>query len=507
MNNTVTAPYSFTWPKAALLTALTLLGLIALYWPTFHSMVEIWERSETFTHGFLIFPISAWLIWGRRQHIIQIEPRPDWRGLALLGLAAAGWLVAEAGGVRVVAQYALITLLIGAVWAILGRRIVKALTFPLFFLYFAVPVGEFLIPPLMNFTADFTVAALQMTGIPVYREGTFFSIPSGDWSVIQECSGIRYLLASLTLGTLYAYLTYRSWKRRAIFSAFSLVVPVIANGLRAYMIVMIAHLSGMKLALGVDHYLYGWVFFGIVMLVLFWIGSYWREDEMESKPMSMEEAQAVMGHDTLSRYLPTIIAVMALSLLAPAYAWWLNQRPLPAMADMQMQLANGWQKAAPFTDWEPHWVGADKRFRGHFDRNDQRVYLEVAYYATQRQDAELINSQNYFTPLEHPVWSKVGETMKPAMLTGHSVSVRQAKLRSSGQRLLVWQWNVIDGRIVNNDYVAKLRLALARVFGGQDDGTAIIIATPYSEDIGTAEITLMQFASDMQPAIEHALGK
>jgi hypothetical protein len=56
------------------------------------------------------------------------------------------------------------------------------------------------------------------------------------------------------------------------------VVPVIANGLRAYMIVMIGHLSGMALATGVDHLIYGWLFFGLVMFIMFWIGSYWRED-------------------------------------------------------------------------------------------------------------------------------------------------------------------------------------------------------------------------------------
>ena len=62
-----------------------------------------------------------------------------------------------------------------------------------------------------------------------------------------------------------------------LFVALSVIVPIIANGMRAYMIVMIAHLSDMKLALGVDHLIYGWVFFGIVMLLLFWIGSFWRE--------------------------------------------------------------------------------------------------------------------------------------------------------------------------------------------------------------------------------------
>ena len=130
----------------------------------------------------------------------------------------------------------------------------------------------------MEHTANFTVFALRLTGIPVYREGLFFTLPSGSWSVVEACSGLRYLIASLTLGLLYAYLTYRSFARRAIFIAFSVIVPIVANWLRAYMIVMIGHLSSMKYAVGVDHLIYGWLFFGVVMLILFWVGSFWRED-------------------------------------------------------------------------------------------------------------------------------------------------------------------------------------------------------------------------------------
>ena len=275
--DTLPATSASRWRVAAGLTLGLLIALVGVFWPTFYSMVEVWNRSETFTHGYLIFPISAWLIWRQRAHLSNIVPYSDWRGLILLALAGGAWLLADAGSVKIGAQYALIAMLIAAVWAVLGVQVVRTLFFPLMFLFLAVPVGEFLMQPLMNFTADFTVAALQLTGIPVYREGTFFSVPSGDWSVVEACSGLRYLIASITLGALFAYLTYRSWRRRAIFTLAAFIVPVLANGARAYMIVMIGHLSNMQLAVGIDHYIYGWVFFGLVMLLLFWIGSFWRE--------------------------------------------------------------------------------------------------------------------------------------------------------------------------------------------------------------------------------------
>ena len=313
------------WLLPGALTLGVLLVLAAVFWPTLYSMVEVWDRSETFTHGYLIFPISAWLIWRQRDELARMQPRPDLRGLILLAAAGAGWLLADAGSVNVVAQYAFIAMLIAAVWTLLGWTFVWAAFFPLMFLFFAVPVGEFLIQPLMGVTADFTVAMLQATGIPVYREGMFFSIPSGDWSVVEGCSGLRYLIASVTLGVLYAYLTYRSWKRRLLFSIAAIIVPVFANSGRAYMIVMIAHLSDMKLALGVDHYIYGWVFFGIVMLLLFWIGSFWREDDQPQPGQPQGRCAAgrhVAGACRSCRWRSLALLVAG---LWPAYASWLER--------------------------------------------------------------------------------------------------------------------------------------------------------------------------------------
>ena len=492
------------WLLPGALTLGVLLLLAGMFWPTLHSMIEVWERSETFTHGYLIFPISAWLIWRKRDELARIQPRPDLRGLVLLAAAGAGWLLADAGSVNVVAQYAFIVMLIAAVWALLGWSVVWAALFPLMFLLFAVPVGEFLIQPLMGVTADFTVAMLQATGIPVYREGTFFSIPSGDWSVVEGCSGLRYLIASVTLGVLYAYLTYRSWKRRLLFSLAAIVVPIFANSGRAYMIVMIAHLSDMKLALGVDHYIYGWVFFGLVMLLLFWIGSFWREDDQPAPATPPAAPERAAG--AARPVLPLALLALAVAGVWPAYAAWLESRPLPEMPALQVEAQGGWQAGAVFTTWVPHWVGADRQLRQPFTQAGRNVLLQLDYYATQRQDAELINSQNFMIRQKDPAWSNVGEGIV-TVDAGGPRQVRQARLRGSdGQRLLVWQWNLIGQRPVVNDHRAKLLLALDRVRLKRDDGLSVLIATPYEDGgIEAAAATLARFAVDMEPAIARAI--
>lgn len=493
------------WLYSGALTLGVVLTLFALFWPTFYSMAEIWERSETFAHGYLIFPITIWLIWRKRHVLAQIQPRPDLRGLILLALSGAGWLLADAGSVNVVAQYAFIAMLIASVLSLLGWQVVRAVFFPLMFLFFAVPLGEFLILPLMGVTADMTVGMLQATGIPVYREGTFFSIPSGNWSVVEACSGLRYLIASVTLGALYAYLTYRSWKRRVLFSVAAVIVPVLANSGRAYMIVMIGHLSDMKLAVGVDHFIYGWVFFGLVMLLLFWIGGFWREDD---KPESDKPVPMVAGV-AVRPFLPVAIALLAIAGLWPAYVTWINSRALPVLPALQIDSQGGWQSDEAFTRWTPHWVGADRHLRQSYAQGGRNVMLELNYYVTQRQGAELINSQNFMIGQMDPAWSNISESVTSVEIDGQTWHVRQARIRgSNGQHLLVWQWNLINQRVTVNDHAAKLILAIDRVRLSRDDGLSVLIATPYDDGgIEVATATLARFAADMNPAIARALDR
>jgi len=498
---------SNTWPQAAWVAVAGIVILLLAYYATSASTVAIWSRSETFAHGYLIFPISAYLILTRRKQIARFTPEADWRGLILLLLLGLGWLAADLARVLVVQQLALVAMIPALVFTLLGRRVTWAMAFPLAFLLLAVPMGEFLIPPLMEFTADFTVAALQLTGIPVFREGTFFTIPSGNWSVVEGCSGLRYLIASFTLGTLYGYLTYRSLKKRVLFAAASIVVPIIANGLRAYMIVMIAHLSDMKLALGVDHYIYGWAFFGIVMLLLFWVGSFWREDEEKA------EAQPDPGTAMPRSARPGTMAFLALALIVaglwPAYAAYVESRaPRAFRIQLAMpQPANGWEAAQPFTEWTPDYNGTDASLTQAYRKGDKMVAVTLAYYRYQRQGAELVNTQNVMIRQKHPVWSNVGEGLRRAELAGKPADIVQTKLRSSDQRLLIWNWNWLNGSVTVNPYWAKFYEARARLLGRWDDAAGIIVYTPYEDRPDAAGEVLQEFLRDMLPSVTATLEK
>jgi exosortase A len=491
------------WRFALPIIAATLLAVLAAYWETAKSIVAIWGSSETFAHGYLIVPITLVLVWAKRREVAALAPRPDLLGFALLAAAGIAWLAAEAAQVQVLRQYALAAMVPATVLALAGRRVAWTLAFPLAFLLLAVPFGEAFLPRLMEWTADFTVAALRLSGIPVYREGTFFAIPSGHWSVVEACSGLRYLIASVTVGAVFAYLTYRTWWKRALFLALSVAVPIFANFLRAYTIVMIGHLSSMKLAVGVDHFVYGWVFFGVVIGLLFWLASLWREPA----------APSVCAHALLrdSSATPAAMVGAALATAALAAAWPLYAPYLDGEEDAPIRLAApagvaGWTlEPQQATRWRPHYRGAAASTLAVYRKGERSVAVYLGYYRNQRQGAELVGSQNLIAGASDSPWTRISETPRSEDLPNGRVDLRQTRLASAGARLLVWDWYRVAGYDLSNPYVAKALLARDKFLRRGDESAAIVLAAPYDASSEVAAETLRLFLRDMLPAIDAAL--
>ena len=192
---------ALAWKQALPALALVLGVVLVVYRETLAAMVTVWWTSDTFAHAFLVLPIAFWLIWRQRAALAEQLPTPTPWMLSAIAVIAFAWLLGDLATVNSVTQLAIVALLVCAVVALLGFRVARVIAFPLAFLFFAVPIGEFMLPQLMSWTADFTVLGLRASGIPVFREGNQIVIPSGRWSVVEACSGVRYLIASFMVGT------------------------------------------------------------------------------------------------------------------------------------------------------------------------------------------------------------------------------------------------------------------------------------------------------------------
>jgi exosortase A len=507
MNDSAGAPARDTLstpvaPATIVLILLALLAPFALYFSTAESIVRIWNSSETFAHGYVILPISLWLIWRRRANFTALPPTPWWPALVLVALLGMGWLAAHIGEVQVVSQYMFVAMFPAIALAVFGPRLAASLAFPLLFLLFAVPFGEIFVGPLIEHTANFTVAAVRAVGIPVLRNGTRFELPTGSWSVVEACSGVRYLISSITLGSLYAYLTFRSTKRRLMFVALSVVVPIVANWLRAFMIVMIGHLSGMELATGVDHLVYGWLFFGLVMFIMFWIGSFWREDEAPTPAPVLNGQQTAQA---AGRMAPLVVVLLALVALFPAFAHYneqANQNPRPVALSAP---AIGWANAPAFAEWTPSFRGPSAQYSGVFRQDATPVCVNVLYYRNQAPYRSLISSVNVLAGPKDP-WHELGNASVTEDLGGRPLVLRETRMAGpNSAHMLVWQWMSIDGHITASNIAGKLWQARAKLLFRGDDGAAVLLAAPYDADPATARTALRAFSASQGAAIEAAL--
>ena len=487
--------------------ALTVMGILAVYWPTAASIVAIWIRSETFAHGFVVLPLALWLAWRRHDELATVPIKPWWPGLAVVFASGALWFVASASGAGVVSQFALVFMLQSSIVTVIGLAASRVLGFALAFLLFAVPAGEFLVPTLIDWTADFTVAALRLSGVPVYREANHFVIPSGAWSVVEACSGIRYVIASLMVGTIYAAVAYRSAGRRVLFVAASILVPVIANWLRAYMIVMTGHLSNNKLAVGVDHLVYGWIFFGVVMLLLFWVGSFWQQGAMPAHGRIPVMVTRSGWTSNRSAFLVASLATLAMAVL-----WYPIEGSVHArLAQGEPELTtiagtNNWSASRePVTVWKPDYKGFSAQSFQTFANGDARVNLYIAFYRRQGKGHELITSTNVLTEPSDWRWRQTADGVDQVEWDGRATNIARAEVIGQRVRLEVMHLYWIAGRVTSNAYVAKGLQAFSNLMGGGDDAALVILYAPITDSREHAREVLRAFANDMSPAIDRTL--
>lgn len=493
------------WQLPLALVSVLIVSLILIYYPTTSSIVNTWNSSETFAHGYIILPISLWLVWRNRFRFHSFSPSVNYASIPFILLVSFAWLLAYLVDVQIVQQLAFVFLIPLLVYGLLGLQTVKAAAFPLFFLLFAVPMGEELVPYLIEFTADFTVAMVQMTGIPIYREGTFFQLPTGSWSVVTACSGVRYLIASVTLGFLYAYLTYKSTKRRVIFIVASIFVPIIANGLRAFMIVMIGHFSDMQLATGVDHLIYGWVFFGIIIVIMFYIGSFWREDVDEG---DQEEIEAKQVDKTKRKTEPKQFAIVFLALMLamsilPVKAYIDNAGNKDLLKNVEIAVPNSakWEESEELaSDWTPRYRNMDATLVANYVQHDAKIDLFVGYYTYQRDGAQLITSVNVLTK-ESEEWNNIGASSIKLSLASGDVTVPLAHLKKGTEQILVAYFYYLDGKVITNKYRAKLVEAQAKLFSGDLSASVVMLSSRVDDNRDQVVENIQAFASEMDKAI------
>jgi exosortase len=218
-------------------------------------------------------------------------------------------------------QAAFVVMLPGLMWAIVGKEIVKTLSWPFGFLVFMLPVGTSIEPWLQDFTAWFIQVGLQLTHIPYRYEHYRIVLSSGTWEVAPDCGGLRYLLPGLALGYAFATLIYQQRARRLVFLVLCAVVLMVANGIRAYGVIVGDHLG---IAEGTDHRVFSYTIYGLTIPLLFWLGLRWAEN-MTVTSLQHRTINVRGGLDARKSVLMALAAVAVLAVAPLLVLLWFNR--------------------------------------------------------------------------------------------------------------------------------------------------------------------------------------
>ncbi|MGF1606910.1 MAG: exosortase A [Rhodothalassiaceae bacterium] len=453
-----------------------------LFWPTLESMIAIWSVSATYGHGFLIPPIAGYLVWTQRHALARTAPEPSAAGLVWLTGSVGVWLIGHVAQANVIQHFAFVGLIQGAALTAFGWPWVRLLLFPLGYLLLMVPFGDFAIRPLQWLTAEYTTALLRMSGVPVLLEGWVMTIPGGAFLVAEACAGVRFLIACVALGVLIAGLMFESWAKRLIFVALSILVPIGANVIRAYGIVMIAVHSDFQHAVGVDHLIYGFIFLSFVMMLLIGLAFLMRSPA-RSTPDVAQPLSWSGGPVRPAKGL--IIALLAVAILAGVRGYG-SAVTAPAGAPEALRLAvpeGAIRSIGPDSPaWHGAFTGADVQGTWAYETAQGPVSLFMAYYADQSEGRELISYNNSLAGPDRfdtiaggrtPAWPDTG-VPKPQLMA----------VRAPGEPpRWIWYWYWVGDRVVTAPRSAKILDLRGRLlFDRQGSGVLAVSTTTETPD-------------------------
>ncbi|GAW95519.1 MULTISPECIES: exosortase A [Colwellia] len=462
------------------------------YYQGIITAVNIWAVSEIFNHCFFVIPGAFFLIYQKRIPLFQ-QPfiTNYWLLLPLMGTLIL-YTFGHVGDIRLfmhIATFASLPLLI---WFVIGNQAAKVIAFPLFFMLFSIPFGEQLVPYLQELTTDLAVPLLELTGIPVYRNGLYLEIPEGRFLVAEACSGISFLITSIVFGNLYAYISFRTLPKRLFFICISVIIPILANAIRVYGIVLIAHLTDMEYAAGADHLIYGGVFFALVLFLLIMIGESLRDKTEITEPQKSiaKEGNSVK---TISVNNKPVMTSVVIILLFISQNFWLSTvvSSKSTLVDdaliVDLMTLPLMVKEEKLKKWRPDFSKASNIQQGVIKRPNSPDSIEFFIATYFGGEGELISSGNKLYSADR--WTLIKNTK---VSIDEEKDIQLIKIVSpSGQYRYILYWYQFSSEVFTNKVKLKLYQTW-RAMLGQRQQSVIIALSIESEQEMAAVIAMLQ---------------
>jgi len=490
-------------------------------------MFSRWE-SEEYSHGYMIPAISFWFIWSNKDKISHFMGQGSWYGVAIVVLGMFVGLMGELSSLFVVTQYAFLLVLYGLSLALVGGKGVKLLWFPLAYLFFMIPLPNFLYNNLSSqlqlVSSQLGVAVIRLFDISVYLQGNVIDLGSFKLQVVEACSGLRYLFPLTSFGFLCAYFFRASFWMRAVVFLTTLPITVLMNSFRIGVIGILVEYWGIEQAEGFLHDFEGWIIFIGCLAVLFaemWLmvklfmsGKAFSDVFIVDAVIETEKAELIVNNEKTLFFGLSQAYVASCVLLVILL-------PLSIMLGSREDITPDRERfnkfPLQFSEWKGTDVGMGQEFIDALKFDDYiianysnkassaPINFYVAYYASQRKGASAHSPKSC---IPGDGW-QIGDFEQRqisdlATSKGEALSVNRAIISKGNARQLVYYWFQQRGRIVTNEYLMKWFLFWDALTQQRTDGALVrlVLTLPPGSDEAKADKKMAEFLGKVFPKLE-----
>ena len=318
-------------------------AILALNTPV---LVTLWRHGfddGTYSHAYLVPFISLYLYYQLSQSG-KLQFRQSWSLPPTILLLLSCYLLFVTSNAQISIGYWAALLLVCVASINMMYKFKWLIFFPAAFLIFILPFWGILVPFLQNLSILAVTSMMNFTGVPTYVEGSFVTIPAGVFEIADGCSGLRYMIVSLAISSLFSFLYINNAKKALGFFALAIFGALLTNWIRITALILIGEYTNMESSLMEDHNTFGWYLFVPFMIILFWWGSKCADIDPNSTRNQTRLQQSTQHAHTpqaQSRTTKPALAVVLALLLSLSSTTTISTMRIPAPANSYATLSNG----------------------------------------------------------------------------------------------------------------------------------------------------------------------
>ena len=444
-------------PKHFTIAALLLsIGFLALYFETFASILEVWSTKNDYHHGYLIFVTIIYLLISDRHNIYSFANKPNYFFLLLTLLLSLSWSIFSYLGIEILCQLLLPAIILSTCGALFGGQLFLRLLLPFSLIYLSIPVWDYLREPLQYLTTTVAGNTLNYFGIPAFISGYYVEIPNGNFEVAGGCAGIRYLTAGLTVAIVYSHWFCSQLKDRVLIITLGILLSLISNWLRVFIIIVIGYQTDMKSPLIEDHNNFGWILFAGILLLFFLLAKRLVPETSNNPYETPIPSKQILSKDMSAGHL---ITLALLAFATPIFANYYFAQEVKVWPEVSSPNSSEWHQVSKLnSSWSPNYISADKKNHSRHTQKKQKTDLFLYSYIndSQEKNSELINYNNTIT--DNIRWKSTNKS-KIKLFTEHlsfNANIEIIQNKKLSDKRVVISWFLVNNTFTDSRIKAKL---------------------------------------------------